>query len=168
MGTDLDHRLVTAIRRAGAEADAVEWLDPDARQRHERAAIESVAEATDTPATTVQRRLRELEDEGALDGYTPRLDYERLGHGLTVLVRLAVDGLAVDAVCARLADEGCVTDVYQVTGPEDVIAVGRFADREVLDELLARLLADAEVRAVHTEVVGRTVQDAPFALPFEE
>jgi DNA-binding Lrp family transcriptional regulator len=152
----LDWQLVAALRRDGRRAWLSERLAADSWKDD---TVRALADATDTPATTVQRRLRELEESDTILGYEPRLDYEALGYALTVVVRLEVDGPALDDVCARLTALSGIVDVYQTTGPENVVAVGRFRDRDALDARLGDLLTDPDVRTVRTDVVRETICD---------
>jgi len=83
-------------------------------------------------------------------GYLPRLDYPALGIE-TVLFRISVSGPTA-AVAADVRGSP-FTDVYEVAGSYDVLAIGRFRDRDELAATLARLTSDPRVGAVSTEVV---------------
>lgn len=126
--------------------------------RDARADVPSIAEETDAVATTVQKRLRALEADGAIAGYTARVNYGRLGYE-TVVVQLSVDVAAVDDVTARLHDRPEFVTVYQTSGPRPVFAVGKFADDDAVAACLRELHADPDVRAVHTDAVRAVVDE---------
>lgn len=146
MTESLDRQIVAALFRDG------------------RADVPSVAEATDAVATTVQKRLRALEDDGVIAGYTARVDYDRLGYE-TAIVRLAVDLDAIDDVTARLRERPEFVTVYQMSGPYTVFAVGKFEDDAALAAQLHDLHDDPDVRTVDTCSVRSVVrEDDPPAL----
>lgn len=60
----------------------LELLQEDAR--HNTAV--DIADAVDVTANTVRNRIRRLEEEGAVRGYVPVVDYDRIGKPLHVLV----------------------------------------------------------------------------------
>jgi len=53
------------------------------------------------PCPTVRERIRALEADGTVRGYSARLDHDELGH-VTAILRLRVDRAAVAAVVERL------------------------------------------------------------------
>lgn len=138
MTESLDRQIVAALCREG------------------RADVRSVAEATDAVATTVQKRLRALEDNGVIAGYTAQLDYDRLGYQ-TAIVRLGVDLDAIDDVTARLRELPEFVTVYQMSGPYTVFAVGKFEDDAALAARLHDLHDDPDVRTVDTTAVRSVV-----------
>jgi len=57
-----------------------------------RASLRSLGEELDVSVTTVSNHLRDLEDEGAVRGYTPIVDYNKLGYDVTAVLQLKVEG----------------------------------------------------------------------------
>lgn len=179
----LDRWIVNALQRDGREARLAERLDTDAPRSVPwdsrrtttdggdagRGPIHAVADATGVPATSVQRRLHELEDAGVVDGYAPLVDYEALGYGPPVVIRLEVDGARLDAVSERLGGLPETLDVYQTTGADDVVAVCRFVDPAARDAWLAELLTDPDVLTLRADVVQAVVRDhEPLELDVED
>jgi DNA-binding Lrp family transcriptional regulator len=138
--TSLDRRIVAALCRDG------------------RADVRSLAEETDAVATTVQNRLRALEDEGVVEGYAALLDYGRLDYE-SVVVRLAVELASVDDVTARLRDRREFVTVYATTGEFTVVAVGKFGSESGVADCLCDLHADPAVDAVELSVVSSVVRE---------
>lgn len=90
-------------------------------------------------------------DDPAVVGYLALLDYASLGVE-TVVLRVTVSRGSAAAVARRL-ESPPFTDVYEVAGREDLIAVGRFPTRAVLAATLAGLATDPRVGAVTVDVV---------------
>ena len=133
--TDALDRRIVAILGGDGPADAV-----------------SVAEDLDAVPTTVQKRLRALEDEGVIEGYTVRLDYGSLGYR-TVVLRIDAGYENVDAVTTRLRERTDTVTVYETSDRFNVFAIGKFhTDREV-GRLLEELHSDPDVRNVQVQKV---------------
>ncbi|WP_181691408.1 Lrp/AsnC family transcriptional regulator [Natronomonas sp. LN261] len=143
----LDRRLVAALCRDG------------------RADIRDVATTTDTVPTTVQTRLRALEENGVVDGYAARIDYGTLGYG-TVVFRLGVALDAIDSVTARLRDREAFVTVYQTCGPS-VFAVGKFGSEAAIAACLRELHDDPDVRRVEADTVVSVRDENACPIPEE-
>ncbi|UIP00167.1 Lrp/AsnC family transcriptional regulator [Halobaculum sp. CBA1158] len=148
---NLDAKLVNALLGSG------------------RASLRSLGEDLDVSVTTVSNHLRDLEDEGVIEGYTPRVNYGRLGYDVTAIVQLKVEGSALPEIVDRLREQKQMTSVYEVTGDYDVIAIGKFRDTDEMNEGIKGLLADQDIRETNTSVVlNSVVENAQFDLDVEE
>lgn len=138
---DIDRRIVNALLADG------------------RAGPRDVSAETGIAATTVQRRLEDLEAAGVVDGYTATVDYEALGYDVTAIFHLSVDGDGRAGLIERLRDHDRMVSVYEVTGDHDVVAVGKFTDTEEMNARIKDLLTDPDVQAANTSVVLNTVRE---------
>jgi DNA-binding Lrp family transcriptional regulator len=134
-----------------------------------RASLRSLAEQLDVSVTTVSNHLQDLEEEGVVGGYSPVLDYGKLGYDVTAILQLKVEGSSLPEVTDRLQEQAQMVSVYEVTGDYDVVAVGKFRDTDDMNELIKTLLADADIRESNTSVVlNAAVENRQFELPIEE
>ena len=134
-----------------------------------RASLRSLAEDLDVSVTTVSNHLRDLEDEGVIEGYTPRVNYDALGYDVTAIIQLKVEGSALPDITERLRDQKQMTTVYEVTGDYDVIAIGKFTDTDGMNAQIKELLTDADIRESNTSVVlNPVVENAQFDLDLDE
>jgi DNA-binding Lrp family transcriptional regulator len=134
-----------------------------------RASLRSLAEDLDVSVTTVSNHLRDLEDQGVIEGYTPRVNYDALGYDVTAIIQLKVEGSALPDITERLRDQKQMTTVYEVTGDYDVIAIGKFTDTDGMNAQIKELLTDADIRESNTSVVlNPVVENAQFDLDLDE
>jgi DNA-binding Lrp family transcriptional regulator len=134
-----------------------------------RASLRSLAEELDVSVTTVSNHLRDLEDQGVIEGYTPRVNYDALGYDVTAIIQLKVEGSALPDITERLRGHKQMTTVYEVTGDYDVIAVGKFEDTDGMNAQIKELLTDADIRESNTSVVlNAVVENEQFDLDVEE
>jgi len=134
-----------------------------------RASLRSLGEDLDVSVTTVSNHLQELEAEGVIQGYSPRVDYDKLGYDVTAVIQLKVEGQALPEITGRLRDVDGMVSVYEVTGDYDVIAVGKFHDTDEMNDRIKDLLGDAEIRETNTSVVlDSVVENEQFELATDE
>ncbi|TVT85796.1 HTH-type transcriptional regulator Lrp, partial [Haloferax volcanii] len=123
----------------------------------------------DVSVTTVSNHLRDLEDEGVIEGYTPRVNYDALGYDVTAVIQLKVEGSALPEITERLRAEKQMISVYEVTGDYDIIAIGKFRDTDGMNTQIKKLLTDADIRESNTSVVLNAVtENEQFDLDLEE
>jgi DNA-binding Lrp family transcriptional regulator len=133
-----------------------------------RASLRSLAEKLDVSVTTVSNHLRDLESEGVIEGYTPKVNYDALGYDVTAVIQLKVEGSALPDITDRLREQKQMISVYEVTGDYDVIAIGKFEDTDGMNDQIKELLTDADIRESNTSVVlNAVVENEQFELDVE-
>ncbi|WP_318567998.1 HTH-type transcriptional regulator Lrp [Salinigranum marinum] len=134
-----------------------------------RASLRSLAEDLDVSVTTVSNHLRDLEDEGVVEGYTPIVNYDALGYDVTAIIQLKVEGSALPEITERLKDQRQMISVYEVTGDYDIIAIGKFTDTDGMNRQIKALLTDADIRESNTSVVlNAVVENEQFELDIQD
>ena len=69
-----------------------------------RASLRSLGERLDVSVTTVSNHLADLESAGVIGGYTPVVNYDRLGYDVTAIIQLKVEGNALPDITERMKD----------------------------------------------------------------
>jgi len=108
---------------------------------------------------TVLTRMKKMEKEGVIRGYSAVVDHEKLGYQLTVLTEITVSKgrlLEVENEIARMPNTCCV---YDVTGLTDAFVIAKFKSREELSAFAKRLLALPFVERTNTHVVLTTIKE---------
>jgi DNA-binding Lrp family transcriptional regulator len=124
-----------------------------------RASLRSLGEDLDVSVTTVSNHLSDLEDEGIINGYTPKVDYDALGYDVTAIIQLKVEGSSLPDVTENLKEHKQMISVYEVTGDYDIIAVGKFTDTDGMNAQIKELLTDPEINESNTSVVLNTATE---------
>lgn len=133
--------------------------------RDGRQSLRSLAEATDIGLTTVARRVRRLEQTGAIRAYAAICDPEALGWRLTAIIGLQIDKGHIREVQSTIAGDPRVFGVYDVTGEWDGVVLARCRDREDLDDLAKTALSAEHIQRTYTMVVLKTVLEAAVVQP---
>ena len=124
-----------------------------------RLSSRQIAKQCDVSIGTVLSRIKRMENEGIIKGYSALLDHEKLGYRLTVVTEVTVSKgrlLEMENEIARLPN---VCSVYDVTGLIDAIIIAKFKTREELSKFTKRLLAMPYVERTNTHVVLTTIKE---------
>jgi DNA-binding Lrp family transcriptional regulator len=108
---------------------------------------------------TVLSRIKKMEDEGLIKGYSVILDHEKLGYELTVVTEITVAKGRLVETEAEIAKISNVCSVYDVTGLTDAVIVAKFKSREDLGAFTKHLLTLPYVERTNTHVVLTTVKE---------
>jgi len=117
-------------------------------------------------APAVAERVRKLEDRGIIQGYTVRLDAERLGHHLTAFIAVTLErpehrAAFLDQVHALAAIQEC----HHVTGDNDYLLKVRCRHPRHLEQIISdSLKALPGVVRTRTVIALSTVKETT-ALP---
>jgi DNA-binding Lrp family transcriptional regulator len=124
-----------------------------------RLSSRQISKRCDISIGTVLSRIKRMEKEGIIRGYTTLLDQEKLGYELTVVSEITVSKgrlLEVENEIARLSN---VCGVYDVTGLIDAVIIAKFKNREELSKFTKRLLSIPYVERTNTHVVLTTIKE---------
>ena len=108
---------------------------------------------------TIITRIKRLEKEKVIRGYTARLDHERLGYGLTAIIEVIARKDKILEIEDRLSGMENVCGVYDVTGNTDTMVIAKFKDRSDLSKFVKGLSAIPNVENTITHLVLNTVKE---------
>jgi DNA-binding Lrp family transcriptional regulator len=127
--------------------------------RDARLSSRQIAKRCGVSIGTVLSRIKKMENEGIISGYSALLNHEKLGYELTVVCEVTVSKgrlLEMENEIARLPNVCCV---YDVTGLIDAVVIAKFKNREELGKFTKRLLALPFVERTNTHVVLTTIKE---------
>lgn len=108
---------------------------------------------------TVANRIRKMEKEGVVKGYSAIVDQEKLGYELTTVTEVTVSKGKLLEVQKQIANMSFVCAVYDVTGAEDSIVISKFRNREEVSNFTKAILALPHVERTNTHVVLNTCKE---------
>lgn len=118
-----------------------------------RLSFREIARRIGVSTATVASRVKKLEEEGVIKGYTAIIDTERLGYDVAALIEIVISKGKVVDVEDEIARMPNVQAVYDVTGQSDAIIIARFKSRAELSKFIKRLLSMDYVERTITHVV---------------
>jgi len=108
---------------------------------------------------TVLSRIKKLEKEKIIKGYTSVLNHEKLGYDLTAVIEIIAKKDKLVQVEDELSGIENVCAVYDVTGNTDTMIIAKFKGREDLSKFIKNLSAISNVESTITHVVLNTVKE---------
>jgi len=124
-----------------------------------RASLRGLGEGLDVSVTTVSNHIEQLESDSVIQGYTPIVDYGKLGYDVTAITHLKVEGSALTEIVDRLRTKNQMISVYEITGDYDIIAIGKFKNTNGMNAQIKELLSDVDIRESNTSVVLNSVKE---------
>jgi len=106
-------------------------------------------------------RIKRLEETGVIQGYTLRIDYEKLGYDLTVITELTITKGEDRFVKLEkeISNYPGVCLLYNVTGSADGLVVAKFKNRRELSKFTKKLLLIDYVERTNTHIVLSTMRE---------
>ncbi len=134
-------------------------------QKDGRQSQRELAEKLDVSAATIGNRISRLKERGVLRGVTVDLDYEQLGYSVVTVTRFKVPGDSIETALEAMDQHTGLTDVYEITGEYDILAIGHFTDREAMNDVIKDLQSHEAILETNTSFVLNTVKEnAPLEL----
>lgn len=137
-------------------------------QSDARLSLAELGKAVGLSASPCWSRVKRLEADGVIEGYTVRLSAERLGLPDTVIVQLTLDSHSDEALFAfgrALADIPEVLDAYLVSGDYDYLIRIAVQDTRDYERLLReRLYKIPGIRHSKSSFVLRCLKQSPLPL----
>jgi len=127
--------------------------------RDGRASLNRIAKRLGVSTTTVSGRLKRLLEEGIIRRFKPELDYEKLGYDLTAVIQVKAQGSGLEGLITELRGHHCLTHIYGITGPFNLLLIGKFHDRAELNAELDRITRNPIIQEVNTAVVLEVIAE---------
>ncbi len=125
-----------------------------------RLSYRSIASTVGVSVATIINRVRTLEREGVIKGYTAVVDYEKLDYDLDAIINMKISKGKLFEVEKRIATNPSVVAVFDVTGDFDSTIIAKFRNRRALDSFLKKVQAYEFVEATNTTLVLNTIKNS--------
>ena len=127
------------------DENIIEVLKKDSR----RPFVE-VAEQLQVSEGTIRSRVRKMMDDGVIKGFTIKTS----SRNVKALVEIRVDvNTDTDAVAKTLAAQDGVTEVYEVTGDQDIIAIVDVESSQQLNDIIERVRRYDNILSTRTRLI---------------
>ena len=126
------------------------------KQNCRRSYRELAASTEMSPAALIER-IKKLEQQGVITGYSANFDFLKLGYEFMAVVQINIAGdlLKIQEKISRLKG---VAAVYDMTGDYDSLAIVMCKNRNELSALVKKILAIEGVNKTNTDVVLNIVK----------
>lgn len=88
---------------------------------------------------TIHNRITKLKKSGVIEGYTLRLNNEKLGYKLAFLIRINCDGKFTEEILEDLRSIREVCSIFHTTGEQSAALICRFKESEDVHNFIRKL-----------------------------
>jgi DNA-binding Lrp family transcriptional regulator len=129
-------------------------LTVDARQSARQLALK-----LGVSTVTILSRMKRLEKDKIILGYTVTIDHEKIGYSLTAIIEIMAKKDKIVDIEEKVSKFENVCGVYDITGTTDTIIIAKFKERNELSTFVKGLASIPNVENTITHVVLNTAKE---------
>ena len=119
-----------------SELDSVDFKIIKMLLEDSKETLNVIADEVGLSSSGVRRRIKTLEDEGIIKGYTAKVDPEKAGYDIAAFLNIDVQPSEVRRVAGVLSRCKGVCEVHKTTGDHGLIAKVRAEDRGAISDFV--------------------------------
>lgn len=108
---------------------------------------------------TILTRIKKMEKERIILGYSALINHEKVGYSLTAIIEIIAKNDKIVSIEDEIAKFENVCGVYDITGSTDTIVIAKFKERDGLSRFVKDLAAIPNVENTITHVVLNTTKE---------
>ena len=108
---------------------------------------------------TILSRIKKLEEQNIIQGYSVRLNHELLGYEITAIIEIKSNKGKMLEIENEIAKYESTIAVYDITGDADMIIIAKFKNRELLSDFVKKISAISNVENTLTHLVLNTIKE---------
>ena len=124
-----------------------------------RLSFRQIAKKVSVSVATVMHHIHTLENEKIIDKYSAKLDYEKIGYDVEVLIEIRISKGRLLDVEKKIAVHPNVFAIYDVTGTFDAVILARFRTRRQMDGFLKKIQTYEFVERTETKLILNTIKE---------
>jgi Lrp/AsnC family transcriptional regulator, leucine-responsive regulatory protein len=126
--------------------------------------LRQLASKLNVSFVTVMNRIKRLEKEGVIQKYYAKIDYEKIGYGIHVLIEMRISKGKLIELERKIARKDNVYGVYDTTGEFDATIFAMFKTTRLLDDFLKEIQAYDFVERTNTKIILNTIKRSQVRL----
>lgn len=128
--------------------------------KNSRLSYRQIAKKLKLAVATVMNHIKKLEKNKIIEQYTTKLNYEKLGYDITVVIQLRISKGKLLEVEKKIATHPNVTNLYDLTGVFDALLVAKFKNRKQMDVFLKKIQTYDFIERTETMLVLNTLKES--------
>ncbi len=111
---------------------------------------------------TIHNRIAKLKKNGVIEGYTLRLNNEKLGYKLTFLIRIDCDGKFTENILEDLKEIPEVCSIFHTTGEQSAALICRFKESEDVHSFIRELNQKEYITRTNSNMILKEYKNTSF------
>tara|TARA_Y100000310_G_C20375796_1_gene665678 strand:- start:42 stop:488 length:447 start_codon:yes stop_codon:yes gene_type:complete len=117
-----------------------------------------IAKNVKISAATALNRIKRLEKDGIIDKFTIKIDHEKMGYDLGIMIEVRISkGKQLD-VEKKIISHPNVLSVYDLTGDFDAVIFARFKHRRSMDTFIKKIQTYDFIERTNTRLILNVIK----------
>jgi len=108
-------------------------------QDNAKTSYREIQEKLNISIGTIHNRISKLENNEIIEGYTVKLNNEKLGYKLIFLIRVQIDGKHTPEILDQITEKPEVCSVFHTTGEQSAALICRFKEAGDVHQFIREL-----------------------------
>ena len=113
---------------------------------------------------TIHNRISKLEENNIIEGYTLKLNNEKLGYKLTFLIRINIDGKHTQEILDEISDKPEVCSVFHTTGEQSAALICRFKEAQDVHNFIRELNEKEYITKTNSNMVLKEYKNSSIII----
>ncbi|HUW91213.1 MAG TPA: Lrp/AsnC family transcriptional regulator [Candidatus Nanopelagicaceae bacterium] len=113
---------------------------------------------------TIHNRISKLEENKIIEGYTLKLNNEKLGYKLTFLIRINIDGKHTPEILDQISRKPEVCSVFHTTGEQSAALICRFKEAQDVHNFIRELNEKEFVTKTNSNMVLKEYKNSSIII----
>jgi len=139
------------------DKDILRILQEDARTSYRK-----IQEELGISIGTIHNRISKLRNTGIIEGFTLRINNEKLGFKLTFLIRINCDGKHTEEILNDIKNIPEVCSIFHTTGEQSAALICRFKESEDVHNFIRELNKKEYVTRTNSNMILKEYKNSSF------
>lgn len=131
-------------------------------QKNARTSYREIQDSLGISIGTIHNRISKLKQNGIIEGYTLRLNNEKLGYKLSFLIRINCNGKFTEEILSEIANIPEVCSVFHTTGEQSAALICRFKESEDIHQFIRELNSKEYVTRTNSNMILKEYKNTSF------
>ncbi len=113
---------------------------------------------------TIHNRISKLEENNIIEGYTLKLNNEKLGYKLTFLIRINIDGKHTQEILDEISSKPEVCSVFHTTGEQSAALICRFKEAQDVHNFIRELNEKEYITKTNSNMVLKEYKNSSIII----
>ena len=139
------------------DKDILRILQEDARTSYRK-----IQEDLGISIGTIHNRISKLRNTGIIEGFTLRINNEKLGFKLTFLIRINCDGKHTEEILNDIKNIPEVCSIFHTTGEQSAALICRFKESEDVHNFIRELNKKEYITRTNSNMILKEYKNSSF------
>ncbi len=133
-------------------------------QENAKTSYRVIQEKLNISIGTIHNRISKLEKNKIIEGYTLKLNNEKLGYKLTFLIRINIDGKHTQEILDDISGKPEVCSVFHTTGEQSAALICRFKEAQDVHNFIRELNEKEYITKTNSNMVLKEYKNSSIII----